>query len=400
MNNSEYNAGPLVAIIALFLTLTLISVILRLYVRLRITDAFEIDDYLICAAQINFVCDCVFLCFGVHYGLGRHNHDLSQANEIQGLKYQALATLGYVSNMMFIKLSIGFFLLRIAVKPRFVWILRITMVIVAIWSVAIWIFDLFQCRPIAAQWDLTIKNAKCVSGNAFAQAAYSISVMTIVSDWLYALIPIPMIWHVQMNLHTKITVIFILSLGVFASIATIIRLKYIVDLTDVSDVLFTGTTAMVWTLVEPAVAIIAASLVTIRPLLRSMKITGFESTDRRINRVVGRDGYGLSRKRNGREQTNELSLRNDVPDNNWTSKVGIGTEVRKAATRKFSLGGKGSHMELREVELGAPSESRMTFYRDTGSEEHIMDDVYGIGVRRTVDVDIEHNDVGRMAIND
>lgn len=41
-----------------------------------------------------------------------------------------------------------------------------------------------------------------------------------------------------------------------------------------------GTDAMVWTLVEPGMAIIASSLATIRPLLRAMKIRGFESTDR------------------------------------------------------------------------------------------------------------------------
>lgn len=43
MKDSEYNAGPLVAIIAFFLAVTCISVLLRLYVRLRITLAFELD---------------------------------------------------------------------------------------------------------------------------------------------------------------------------------------------------------------------------------------------------------------------------------------------------------------------------------------------------------------------
>lgn len=37
---------------------------------------------------------------------------------------------------------------------------------------------------------------------------------------------------------------------------------------------------MVWTLVEPGVAIVAASLVTIRPLLRLFRLHGFESTGR------------------------------------------------------------------------------------------------------------------------
>ena len=36
---------------------------------------------------------------------------------------------------------------------------------------------------------------------------------------------------------------------------------------------------MIWTLVEPGVAIVASSLATIRPLLRALKVRGFESSD-------------------------------------------------------------------------------------------------------------------------
>jgi len=94
-------------------------------------------------------------------------------------QWQAFATLSYIANMLFIKLSIALFLLRIAVKRTYVWILRISMMVIAIWSVAIWIYDLFQCIPVQAQWDYTIKGAKCVSGSSFIAAAYSISVMTV-----------------------------------------------------------------------------------------------------------------------------------------------------------------------------------------------------------------------------
>ena len=48
---------------------------------------------------------------------------------------------------------------------------------------------------------------------------------------------------------------------------------------------------MVWTLVEPGVAIVASSLVTIRPLLRKMRLKGFESTERsRGLQYMGRSG--------------------------------------------------------------------------------------------------------------
>jgi hypothetical protein len=116
--------------------------------------------------------------------------------------------------MMFIKLSIAIFLLRIATKKRYTWTLKISMFIVTVWSLAIFLFDIFQCAPIKAQWDFTIMNSKCAPGGSFVAAAYSISVLTVITDWIYAIIPIPMIWSVQLTTQKKATVTFVLSLGV------------------------------------------------------------------------------------------------------------------------------------------------------------------------------------------
>jgi hypothetical protein len=135
-------------------------------------------------------------------------------NSTKPKQYQALATISYIANMMFIKLSIAIFLLRIAVKKVYIYILQVSIVVVAIWSVIIFFYDIFQCVPVEAQWNFTITSAKCVSGTQFVAAAYSISVMSISTDWLYALLPIPMIWSVQMTKQAKATVAFILSLGI------------------------------------------------------------------------------------------------------------------------------------------------------------------------------------------
>lgn len=61
---------------------------------------------------------------------------------------------------------------------------------------------------------------------------------------------------------------------------------------------------MVWTLVEPGVAIVASSLVTIRPLLRKMRLKGFESTERsRGLRFGGQSGSGGMGYRGGGNQS-------------------------------------------------------------------------------------------------
>lgn len=115
---------------------------------------------------------------------------------------------------MFIKLSIGFFLLRLAVQKRYTYTIYISMTVVLIWSLVLFFWDVFQCNPVQAQWDYTIANYKCVSAQAVVNAAYALSVMTIVTDWLYALLPIPMIWRVKMTTQAKATVVVILGLGI------------------------------------------------------------------------------------------------------------------------------------------------------------------------------------------
>ncbi|KAK7745157.1 hypothetical protein SLS62_009870 [Diatrype stigma] len=208
---------------------------------------------------------------------------LSQPSEINALKYQALATATYVLNMWLTKLSIAIFLLRIALQKRYRRTIYVSMTIITIWSLALFFWDVFQCTPVKAQWDYTIlqrdPNAICASADSVVMAAYALSVMNILSDWLYALLPIPMIWNVKMTTEAKVTVSMVLGLGIFASIATLVRLKFLADLMNTSDILHNGTDAMVWTLIEPGVAIIASSLATIRPLLRAMGIRGFQFSE-------------------------------------------------------------------------------------------------------------------------
>ena len=116
--------------------------------------------------------------------------------------------------MMFIKLSIASFLLRLAVQRRYMWILWISMAIITIWSLASFFWDLFQCNPVQAQWDFTIQDFQCATTAQIVSGAYAFSIMTILTDWLYALLPVPMVWKIQMTKQAKASVVIILGLGI------------------------------------------------------------------------------------------------------------------------------------------------------------------------------------------
>lgn len=228
---------------------------------------------------------------------------------------------------MFIKFSVGIFLLRLTTSRAYAWTIYISLAVIAIWTIVLSFWNLFQCSPVAGQWDYTIPGHTCVSPAQVVQAAYALSVMIILSDWLYALLPVPMVWKVKMTTPAKISVVLLLGLGILcgrdppallSNCQTGLTCFYLVPASPhlygssfwrISKNLTTssvrgmcsprpqqgpsspgplltrpgtvdGTDAMVWTLVEPGIAIIAASLVTIRPLLRLMRLRGFGTTDR------------------------------------------------------------------------------------------------------------------------
>ncbi|RDW59065.1 hypothetical protein BP5796_11989 [Coleophoma crateriformis] len=279
MDDLTANRGSqLVTVSIAFTVLVWIAVSLRCYVRLLLIREFKLDDWFILVATSGFTVMTSFIFVGVQYGLGMHNQALPLKKEILALKYQALATIVYIADMAFLKVSIAIFLLRIAVSSRYIWILRVSIGIVVTWTTAIFLYNVFQCTPVQGQWDITI-GAKCVSGSSYVSAAYAFSILAVLSDWLYALIPIPMIWKVKMNTQTKFSVMVILALGIFASVATLVRLVYLANVANFDDILYTATDTMLWTIAEPGIGIIAASVMTLRPLLRAMKVSGFSTAE-------------------------------------------------------------------------------------------------------------------------
>lgn len=89
---------------------------------------------------------------------------------------------------------------------------------------------------------------------------------------------------------------FVLGLGAIASLATIVRVPYVVTLTQTNDFLFATVDVAIWSTVEPGVGITVVSLATLRPLFRScLERAGLKSDTRSRSRAYARrSGYHKS----------------------------------------------------------------------------------------------------------
>lgn len=241
---------------SLFLALSWIFVPLRCYCRIAIVRAFGHEDYLCVitqvipplldleglwswATQILFTLYCAVVILGVHYGTGRHTVDIiPQSNIPIGLKVlpqpkiilYLLKSLWlwwfgeqlYSLTSLTLKFSIGLFLLRLAVYKSQRIILWTVMAVSSLMCIYLFLLFLFQCRPIAYFWgQYTGMNGSCIDPWIVSRSVYAYSAISCWADWTFCILPGFMVWNVQMNPRTKVSVLLLFSLGAVWVISTI-----------------------------------------------------------------------------------------------------------------------------------------------------------------------------------
>lgn len=89
------------------------------------------------------------------------------------------------------------------------------------------------------------------------------------ADWAFGILPLFIVWDLQLNRRTKALVVGILAFAAIGSTATIVRMKYIHNLINGPDFLWATTDVAMWSTIEPGIGITAASMATLRPLLQN-----------------------------------------------------------------------------------------------------------------------------------
>lgn len=98
----------------------------------------------------------------VHYGFGRHKRYLTAHQLQEFLKYTYGEWIQTFATLMWTKVSICLFLLRIPVTKYLIQPLQAALVILILSNVVLTNLWIVQCRPVAAVWDSSI-DGKCFS---------------------------------------------------------------------------------------------------------------------------------------------------------------------------------------------------------------------------------------------
>ncbi|KAJ5913926.1 hypothetical protein N7504_002809 [Penicillium tannophilum] len=198
---------------AVGMSVTLVLIILRLYVRLVVNKLnMEKDDW----ATVFLGCCAVPVNVGsivlAKAGLGRDMWTLEFTNITRVFYYFYIQELLYITCVAIVKICFLLFYLRIFPSDRMRQIIKISIVVTICFGLTFLFGFMFQCSPVSYNWNGWDgeHTGSCVETNALVVAAAGFNI--VLDIWVIAL-PIPRVLTLQASLHTKLQVVFMFSVG-------------------------------------------------------------------------------------------------------------------------------------------------------------------------------------------
>ncbi|KAK0623779.1 hypothetical protein B0T14DRAFT_517041 [Immersiella caudata] len=131
-------------------------------------------------------------------------------------------------------------------------------------AVFITIMQTTRCVPINALWDPTVPASSCWGENAFKISMTTASILVIVTDIIFALIPLTFLHQVRRSLRDRLIIGALMSLGLLASAASVVKTVMVQRFDQTDDPSGHGMSIALWASIEAQVGIIAACIPCLR----------------------------------------------------------------------------------------------------------------------------------------
>ncbi|KAI2626808.1 hypothetical protein GGS21DRAFT_529265 [Xylaria nigripes] len=265
---SAYGGRSVIIWASLFIVLCTLFVILR-FVSLKVgRRAIGLEDWLILPAWIIEIGLCANgICSVIYGGVGRHEayvvaHDPNQL--IRWAQTLFATELLYGTVFPIEKTTILLLYLRLfRIHRSFRITTYLLIAYIWVWGISEVIVALSQCIPIAYQWDKTL-NGRCIDQLAFYRW---VSVPNVIHDVVMLILPLPMVWRLQIDLRQKLALSGVFLIGSIGCIASFVRLFIFFKLNALSDNTWASIQLHSWTLAETGVILISSCLPALWPLI-------------------------------------------------------------------------------------------------------------------------------------
>jgi hypothetical protein len=103
-----------------------------------------------------------------------------------------------------------------------------------------------RLNAVSEFWNNHPASDKCVPKVATIDLSYAMAGVNAAADWSLGVLPLFIVWDLQMTTKTKILVSAILAFAAIGSTATLVRMKYIHSLIEGEDFLCTFICTPLW----------------------------------------------------------------------------------------------------------------------------------------------------------
>lgn len=257
----EDQADVVIATASVCLAVATIMVSVRMYTRFFLVRQVGPDDYLATVTLVLIYGVGIGMALNTTNGLGRH---ISVLDKDQIYKYKRSfysSMILYTSALLAVKTTLltQYYRLFSVQTLRNIYIAAFTLVVC--WSISQVLLAALACVPISAFWDSSVDSSRCLPplpllyANAAGNIATEVAVLAL---------PLPVLGALNLHRSQRAMLIGIFSLGFLTVIISIIRIRY---LNDLSDYTYQTVPPACLSLAELTTALTCACLLTLRPII-------------------------------------------------------------------------------------------------------------------------------------
>ncbi|KAI5361285.1 Putative extracellular membrane protein, CFEM [Septoria linicola] len=200
-------------------------------------------------------------------GIGKDVWTVPFDNLTEALKVYFYDELLYLLALPTIKIAILCTYLRIFPTKQFRTLVFVAIGLNVAYAITFFLITVFQCDPVPLAWTHWDQEQPGRCNNINAQS-WASAALNIILDLIVVILPMPMLWKMNLNPRKKFLVMLMFGVGLFVTFVSILRLRLLVKFGDSKNLTYDYKQVGYWTVIEVDTALVCACMPGIRNLIR------------------------------------------------------------------------------------------------------------------------------------
>ncbi|KAM0243311.1 hypothetical protein ACHAPO_000156, partial [Fusarium lateritium] len=290
-----------------------------------------------------------------------------------------VAAIIYVVCGSLAKIALLIFYLRLSPQRWFKIAVYSSMFFISGYTIGLFFAVMFACHPINKNWDITVTGGSCVNQPVlyFATAAVNIA-----SDVILFVLPLPMVFKLQLPFKQKIGLMGIFTIGSLTVITSIVRISLLPGMLKSMDLSWEIAYPSIWIIVESNLIIMCATMPTLRKFFKHV-----------APKLIGESRYGSKTGRSskyGKSETVGSKLAPSSQGRRKRTNYSQFDEGRDSPAEDFIMGPmKGVRHETR-TSVGNADDTQAAGWMDSDSEKGIVGGTIKPAILQTKTVTVQY----------